>query len=144
MDAGVGSATPVRLAKRFDASNYAAIRQYVAKNHRACAVVVLDMPVLVPGDGFRASLRRVITSESFKEIFGDRDWKAAYTPDDPIGALVPVGKRRASGKQSLGLTDRNGTLHDCVAESFSTGHNVFVLIHSAKTLTTTRTLIRAA
>ncbi|TAL35808.1 MAG: ImmA/IrrE family metallo-endopeptidase, partial [Phenylobacterium sp.] len=47
--------TPVKLARRFEASNYAAIRQFVAKNHRACAVVVLNMPELVEGYGFRAA-----------------------------------------------------------------------------------------
>lgn len=87
--------TPVNLARRFDASNYAAIRQYVSKNHRACAVVVLNMPELVPGDGFRASLRRPIQSDRFTELFGAYAWKDVYTPDDPIGALVPIGKRRS-------------------------------------------------
>lgn len=132
--------TPVRLATRFNASNYAAIRQYVSKNHRACAVVVLNMPDLVPGDGFRATLRRAIQSERFTEFFGDYPWKEIYTPDDDIGTMIPVGKRRASGKRSLGLVDQNGSLHDCIAESFSTGHQVFVLIHSAKNLSTTRSL----
>jgi hypothetical protein len=135
--------TPVRLATRFNASNYAAIRQYVSKNHRACAVVVLNMPELVPADGFRATLRRSIQSDRFTELFGAYPWKEAYTPDDDIGALVPVGKRRSSGKRSLGLTDSNGVLHDCVAESFSTGHQVFILIHAVRTLTTTRILLPA-
>jgi hypothetical protein len=136
--------TPVKLARRFDASNYAAIRQYVAKSHRACAVVVLNMPELVQGDGFRAELRRPIQSDSFTQLFGQYAWKEAYTPDDPIGALVPLGGRRSSGKRSLGLTDRNGERHDCVAESFSTGHNVFILIHTEKTLTATRIFLPAA
>ncbi|MBX3525837.1 MAG: ImmA/IrrE family metallo-endopeptidase [Rhodoblastus sp.] len=133
--------TPVRLASRFNASNYAAIRQYVSKNDRACAVVVLNMPEPVPGVGFRATLRRPIQSERFTQFFGDYPWKDIYTPDDDIGALIPVGKRRASGKRSLGLTDANGVLHDCVAESFSTGHQVFVLIHAVKTLTAMRILL---
>jgi hypothetical protein len=134
--------TPVRLASKFSASNYAAIRQYVSKNDRACAVIVLNMPELVPGDGFRATLRRPIQSDRFTELFGNYPWKDAYTPDDEIGALVPVGKRRASGKRSLGLTDSNGVLHDCVAESFSTGHQVFILIHAVRTLTATRILLQ--
>lgn len=133
--------TPVRLASRFNASNYAAIRQYVSKNDRACAVVVLNMPELVPGDGFRATLRRPIQSDRFTELFGHYPWKDIYTPDDEIGAMIPVGKRRSSGKCSLGLTDANGVLHDCVGESFSTGHQVFILIHAVKTLTTTRIIL---
>ena len=136
--------TPVRLASRFGASNYAAIRQYVSKNHRACAVVVLEMPELVPGDGYRTTLRRAVQSEKFTELFGQYAWQEAYTPDDDIGALVPLGRRRSSGKRALALTDRNGDRHDCVAESFSTGHQVFVLIHAVKTLTTTRIILPAA
>jgi IrrE N-terminal-like domain len=136
--------TPVNVARRFNASNYAAIRQYVSKNHRACAVVVLNMPELIEGAGFRASLRRPIQSEAFTDIFGSYAWKEIYTPDDDLGAFIPLGGRRSSGERSLALTDRNGVRHDCVAESFSTGHQVFVLIHAVKTLTRTRFILSAA
>jgi IrrE N-terminal-like domain len=135
--------TPVRLAKRFKASNYAAIRQYVSKSSRACAVLVLNMPEIVERDGFRASLRRAIQSTRFSETFGRYPWTDVYTPDDQIGALVPMGKRRASGKRSIPLTDRNGNTHDCIAESFSTTHQVFILIHSVQTLTAVRVLLPA-
>jgi Zn-dependent peptidase ImmA (M78 family) len=133
--------TPVNLAKRFKASNYAAIRQYVSKSKKACVVVVLNMPEFVRDDGFRVSLRRVIQSDSFTELFGTQVWKDVYTPDDEIGALVPLGPRRSTGKRSLALTDRNGDSHECIAESFSTGYQVFVLIHAARTLTAVRILI---
>jgi Zn-dependent peptidase ImmA (M78 family) len=136
--------TPVNLARRFNASNYAAIRQYVSKSPRTCAVVVLNMPELVEGAGFRAELRRAIQSDGFTALFGAHAWKEAYTPDDPLGGLVPIGKRKASGKRSVGLKDRNGDLHDCIAESFSTGHNVFILIHALKTLSATRIYLPAA
>lgn len=136
--------TPVRLAKKFDASNYAAIRQYVSKNHRTCVVVVLNMPELDPAVGFRATLRRVVGSETFLRMFAGMSWREVYTPDDEIGRLVPLNGRRASGKRQLGLTDANGTLHDCVAESFSTGRQVFVLIHVAKALTAKQIIIGAS
>jgi Zn-dependent peptidase ImmA (M78 family) len=127
--------TPVRLATKFNASIYASVRQYVSKNHRACAVVVLNMPEMIEGDGFRASLRRPIQSVSFTEIFGDYLWKEYYTPDDDIGALIPQGKMKSSGKRSMVLIDRNGERHECIAESFTQTHQVFVLIHAVKTLT---------
>ncbi|MCI3132883.1 ImmA/IrrE family metallo-endopeptidase [Phenylobacterium aquaticum] len=136
--------TPVNLARRFNASNYAAIRQYVSKSPRTCAVVVLNMPELVEGDGFRAELRRAIQSDGFTALFGAYDWKASYTPDDKLGRLIPVGKRKSSGKRSIGLRDLNGEQHDCVAESFSTGHNVFILIHAVKTLSARRFYLPAA
>jgi len=136
--------TPVRLAKRFNASIYAAIRQYVSKNRRTCAVVVLNMPELAVGVGFRATLRRVVMSDNFKLMFAGKLWADVYTPDDHIGRLVPLNSRRMSGKRALGLTDANGTVHDCVAESFTSGHQVFVLIHVVKALTAKSILLGAA
>jgi len=132
--------TPVRLARTFNASLYAAIRQYVAKNHRACAVVILDMPQLQERVGFRANVRRVVQSSSFTAAFGRHAWKDSYTPDDDIGALVPLGQRRGSGKRQLGFTDADGVLHDCVAEAFTNKQQVFVLILVRKSLTATRVL----
>jgi Zn-dependent peptidase ImmA (M78 family) len=136
--------TPVKLAKQFNASIYAAIRQYVSKNHRTCAVIVLNMPELDAGVGFRATLRRVVMSEKFKMMFTGLAWAEAYTPNDDIGRLVPVHGRRASGKRQLGLTDANGTLHDCVAESFTTGRQVFVLIHVVAALSAKRIILGSA
>jgi Zn-dependent peptidase ImmA (M78 family) len=126
--------TPVKLARRFNASNYAAIRQYVSKSSRACAVVVLDMPELVAGVGYRAALRRAVQSDQFTQLFGFHGWPETYTPDDQLGALIPIGNRKSSGKRSISVADSNGDQNDCVAESFSTGHNIFILIHVVKTL----------
>ncbi len=136
--------TPVKLAKKFDASIYACVRQYVSKNHRACAVVVLNMPEFIEGDGFRATLRRPIQSESFTTIFGAYDWKPVYTPDDDIGALIPINGYKSSGKRSLVLVDRNGDRHECIAESFSQTHQIFVLIHVVKTLAVPRPIFLTA
>ena len=136
--------TPVKLAKTFDASIYACVRQYVSKNHRACAVVVLNMPELVEGDGFRATLRRAVQSGSFTATFGAYSWKASYTPDDDIGALVPMNGYKSSGKRSMVLIDQNGSRHECVAESFTQTHQVFVLIHAVRTLAAPRPVYLAS
>lgn len=133
--------TPVRLSKKFDASIYACVRQYVSKNHRACAVVVLNMPEFVAGDGFRATLRRPIQSESFTAVFGTYAWKQTYTPDDDIGALIPLNGSKSSGKRNLVLVDRNGDRHECIAESFTQTHQVFILIHDIRTLSKPRPIL---
>jgi len=127
--------TPIQLAKTFNASLYASIRQYVSKNSRACAVLVLNMPELVENVGFRSTLRRVVVSPTFIEIFGNFVWKNCYTPDDEIGAMIPIGKSRSSGKSHLAMQDRNGYRHECIAEVFTNTYQVFVLIHSVRTLT---------
>ena len=136
--------TPVKMASDFGASLYAAIRQYVSKNWRCCAVLVLNQPQLEEGPGFTATFRRVIPSDSFAEMFGTAPWKKVYTPDDPIGALVPIGGRKGSGKRQISLTDRNGARHDCIAESFTQTHQVFILIHATKALARPKILPAAA
>ncbi len=135
--------TPVKLAKDFGASLYASIRQYVSKNWRCCAVLVLNMPEPVEGLGFRATFRRAVTSDSFAAMFGKSPWRAEYTPDDSIGALIPVVGRRGSGKREISLIDLNGDRHECIAESFTQTHQVFILIHVVKALTGPKILLNA-
>jgi hypothetical protein len=126
--------TPVRMSKKYGASVYASVRQYVSKNPRACAVLVLNPPELVEGDGFRATYRRNVASPSFLELFGAIEWKDYYTPDDEIGAIIPIGKRM-SGQHVIVLHDRNGDRHECITEAFTQGHQVLVLFHAVRTLT---------
>jgi hypothetical protein len=127
--------TPVRMSQKYGASVYASIRQYVSKNRRACAVLVLNPPELIEGDGFRAAYRRHVYSPSFLELFGAIHWKDYYTPDDEIGAMIPVGGRKASGMRCIELSDLNGDRHECLAEAFTQKHQVFILVHAARTLT---------
>ena len=126
--------TPVKMSNGYGSSIYAAVRQYVSKHDKLCAVLVLNMPVLIEGDGFVSTLRRPIVSDSFLTTFGNDLWADRYTPDDRIGAMIPIGGRKYSGKRTLPLTDLNGVRHDCIAEAFTQGHQVFVLIHCVKTL----------
>lgn len=132
--------TPVNMAKKYGASVYASVRQYVAKHHKNCAVLVLNPPALVEGNGFTAELRRTIQSESFTEMFGAMAWPETFTPDDQIGAIVPIG-RKASKPQPIVLKDRNGDEHECLAEAFNNSWYVFVLIHEVKALTATSALV---
>lgn len=140
-DYDFGIFTPVRLSKRYGASIYSSVRQYVSKNPRACTVIVLDPPIFEKEAGFKANLRRAIPSPSFYEQFGDLQLPEFFTPDDKIGAMVPIGNRKASGKKEIVLEDMNGVAHECVAESFTQSYQVFILIVSIKTLTSTTILL---
>ena len=136
--------TPIRLAKKFDASLYSSIRQYVSKSNRCCVVLVLNPPQLLEHIGFKATLRRVVPSSQFATMFDNSRWPQTYTPDDRLGRLVPLGKRRSSGKQELHLTDANGDRHNCIAESFTQKHQVFILIHVIKTLGRSKIVLPAS
>ena len=136
-----GIMTPVRLHKKYGASIYASIRQYVSKNHRTCVVLVINPPTLVSGDGFRATLRRVVPSMRFAAQYLSVRWADSFTPDDEIGALIPIGKRRSSGKRRIELVDDNGVRHECIAEAFTQTRQVFVLIHVTHALTGATVLV---
>ena len=133
--------TPIKLCKKFDASIYSSIRQYVSKSHNTCAVLVLNPPEIVIPIGFNAKLRRVVSSNSFATMFDYKCWAPFYTPDDQIGRLVPIGKQKSSGKQEIVLTDRNGDRHHCIAESFTQSYQVFILIHVVNSLGKTKLFI---
>jgi hypothetical protein len=123
-----GIGIPLKLSKKYGASVYASVREYVRKHPRPCVVLVLNPPQLIEGPGFVASLRRVEVSRSFAERCGPVDWQKQFTPDDPIGAMVPLGKRRMTGKRQLALVDSAGRSHECLAEAFTQGYQVFVLV----------------
>ena len=133
-DHDFGIRVPLDLSKKYGSSVYAAVREYVRKNHRACAVFVLEKPEIIAGDGFRAKLRRVELSKSFMDSFGLPSVPEFFTPSDEIGAIVPIGGRKMSRPRQISIIDKNGELQDCIGEAFSTGYNVFILVHSAQTL----------
>ncbi|HUZ96437.1 MAG TPA: ImmA/IrrE family metallo-endopeptidase, partial [Edaphobacter sp.] len=60
---------PMRLARKFGASNYAAFRRYVITNPLACCVVVLEPSVRNGKGGFAAEVRRAVMSKSFERIY---------------------------------------------------------------------------
>lgn len=70
--------------------------------------------------------------------------EGSYTPDDDIGALVPINGYKSSGKRTLVLVDRNGDRQECIAESFTQTHQVFVLIHVIRTLSAPRPVFVAS
>lgn len=128
-----GITVPLRLGKRYGSSAYSAVRRYVSESSRNCVVLVLHPLEFVEGDGFRCNLRRVVASASHREHFRDA-WPLYFTPDDGFGAMIPVAGRRMSGKRSFQLLDKNGGRHECVAEAFTQGYQVFILIHVSDSL----------
>jgi hypothetical protein len=129
-----GIKAPLSLRKKYGASVYAAVRQYVSKNDLACIVLVLNPPELVDGDGFRATLRRVVASPLFTKTFGNIDWPGYFTPDHEIGAMIPLGSKKMSRPREIKLVDRNGICHECISEAFNSTYNVFILIHAVRPL----------
>ena len=142
-DLPFGMSAPIDLSQRYGASIYASVRQYVSKHPRECAVIVLNAPEFEEGDGFRAAVRRVVSSPSFRKRFGELDLPRHFTPDDEFGAMVPVGTARSSEPRGIVLLDRNGARCECVAESFTNTYQVFILIHASRALAKSTVVIPA-
>jgi hypothetical protein len=126
---------PIDLAKRYKASIYASVRRYVSGSPRACMVLVLEPPQVCPRRGYVAKFRRDVVSPEFRRALGELVWPDEFSPDDQIGAMIPVGGRRISRPREIELRGANGRRHRCVADAFTQTHQVFVLIHSVTLLT---------
>ena len=124
--------TPIKLAKKFGASNYASAREFARTHHRACVLYILEPIELVNGRGPRAAVRRIEPSPSFVTQFG-RPTDTYITLDNALGPVPPIG-RKMTRPRTLSLTDRNGVPHECVAEAFDTTHNILILLYPVKAL----------
>ena len=131
--------TPIKLARHFGASIYAAAREFARTNHRACAVYVLEPLDVIEGDGALAEIRRVEASEAFIIQFG-QPADTVLTPDHFLWPVLPIN-RRMTKPVSLSITDMNGEMHECVAEAFDTTYNILILLYPEKALTATTVIL---
>jgi hypothetical protein len=127
--------SPMTLASKFGASIYASAREFVRTNHRACLVVVLNPVEYCAGVGMRAAVRRVEASPSFRARFPlpSDGW---ISLQHSLGQLLPRGQQRVVKPTLISLHDRNGDMHECVAEAFDTKHNIIILLYPVQTLST--------
>ena len=121
------------VAKTFGASIYASAREFARTNPRACVVFVLEPIKYVEGAGAHARVRRIEASKSYVSQFG-QPHATAITPDHPLRPILPIG-RRMTRPTTLSITDKNGALHECVAEAFDTTYNILILLYPVKALT---------
>jgi hypothetical protein len=140
-DSALEIKSPMKLAKQFGASIYAASREFARTHHRSCVVYVLEPIEHLAPYGARAQVRRIEPSPSFAAQFG-RPQDLVITLDDPLGRLLPIG-RRMTRPTTLSMMDRNGTAHECVAEAFDTTHNVIILLFPVRALTKTMIVVPA-
>jgi hypothetical protein len=132
-DMPMGIKTPMALAKKFGASNYASAREFARTHHRACLVYILEPIVFVPGAGSSAAVRRLEVSPRFEQEFG-RPTDVMIGPGHALSRLLPIG-RKMTKPTPLVYVDKNGDSHECLGEAFDTTHNVLLLIYPVKTLT---------
>jgi hypothetical protein len=136
VDLPMGIKVPLKLADKYGASAYAAIRQYVSKNHRACAVVVLNPPESNSVFGFQVTTRRVVVSASWTEVVGPMVLPEVLSPSHPLWPLIPMNGRRMSRPRQIAIQNGAGDRFECIAEAFQTPFNTFILMQAVDTLRT--------
>ena len=143
-DSAFGIRVPLAVGRRFGASAYASIREYVRKSTKACAVVVLDPPQICAEKGLTASVRRIGLSPEFVRRFGNLTLPDNVTDETALAPFIPVGGRRMSRPGTFSLQDRNGISHEFIGEGFGTPYNVFILLHASATLNKATIILPAA
>jgi len=133
-DSAFSIKVPLALSKKFGASAYASMREYVRRSDRACAVIVLNPVEICPVLGMRSELRRVELSPLFNKRFGELKLPDHVDRLSPLAEFIPLGGRRMSRPGTLRLEDRNGDVVEFIAEGFATPFNSFILIHAAAEL----------
>jgi len=133
-DEPFGIKVPINAAKRFGASLYASMREYVRRHHKSCAVIVLEPIEFIDGVGAVRRIRRLEMSDAFLATFGGLSLPEFLSPLDDLMRLVPEGSRRMSAPRSFAIMDSKGVRHECLGEGFKTPYNAFILIHERTTL----------
>ena len=132
-DCGLEIMTPLKLAKRYGSSFYAAARRFVARSHRACAVLVFDGPTYQVGTGYSLSLRRCEQSAKFTQRFGPIQWQENLGPSDFLTRITPV-HRKFTQPTRCTLTNLNHEKEECVVEAFDSTFQVFFLLYPVSEL----------
>lgn len=117
---------PIKLARKFGASNYATFRRYATTSPHAACVVALEPSVDDGEGGFTAEVRRVVMSRSFEQIYDGKILCKTVTPSHPLGPVVP--SNRMTFNREIVLIDRNNDERICVAEALYTTHQTLILI----------------
>ena len=134
-DCPFGIKTPMKLAKTFGASIYAAAREFARTNPRACVVFVLEPLETDRTPVLRAPVRRIEPSPAYVARFG-RPTVDALTPGHMLWPVIPIG-RKMTRPVPLTISDLNGQRHECLAEAFDTTYNVLILLYPETALTAT-------
>jgi len=133
-DLPMGVRVPRDLARKFGSSIYAAAREYARTHHASCVVYVLNPVEFGVNGGFRAEVRRIEPSPSFRRDFGCPT-DLEITNSHALASLIPIGRRMTAPRDFV-FADRNGKRHVCIGEAFDTTYNVLLLIYPQAALPT--------
>ena len=113
------------LAKQFGASTQAALRRYVEKSPKRCAMLVFNRPI--SNGTYTAKVRDYFESLSFTKAFGGLDWPEVCGLEFPF---VQEMKRHRKDHQEgqIAVTTKSMELLTLHYHFFDNSYNIFVLL----------------
>lgn len=119
-------ASVIQLSKTFGSSIHAALRRYVEKSFKRCALLVLtvDRPTMYGTS--RLLIRNYFQSSTFSEHFGTINWGSELDLDNQI--FNDFLSKRKFFKSEFTITTEVDSI-DCQYHYFYNGYNIFVLMH---------------
>ena len=114
------------LGQMFGGSNHAAIRRYVEKSKKRCALLVLHKPE-VNGD-YHVGVRDYFQSPSFTEVFGEIAWPGDKCGLEFIFVQEIKRKRRLHENGQIALRIESGEMVTFTYHFFNSGWNTFILL----------------
>ena len=113
------------LAKQFGGSSQAALRRFVERSPKRCALLVFNRPV--SNGSYTAQIRDYFESIPFTKAFGGLDWPEVCGLEYPF---VKEMKRRRKDHQEgqIAVTTKSMELLTLTYHYFDNSYNIFVLL----------------
>jgi Zn-dependent peptidase ImmA (M78 family) len=123
-DLSLSMKSAMALANDFGSSKHAAIRRYVEKSNKRCALIVLkDLNKQTRS----AKLRNYFQSPKFSSNFGNLEWPELMGVEMPFILDYSFNRRFHENGQMIYYDENNGFM-DFQYHFFYNGYNVFVLL----------------
>jgi Zn-dependent peptidase ImmA (M78 family) len=118
--------SPQVLAQKFGGSNHAAIRRYVERSRKRCAVLVLHKPE--QNGEYAAKIRDYFQSTLFTAEFGEISWPSEKCGLDLVFVQELKRGRRWHEDGQIALTTQCGTCVTFTYHFFNNTFNTFILL----------------
>ncbi len=115
------------LVRRYGASAHATIRRFVERNHRSCALLILELPATVDMHGPTFAIKRVIQSPRFTACHRAVAWPNHVDEGYPFVRAL-LRRTKFSEGDGVAFFDERGKRFACGWQLFNSTYNAFILL----------------
>lgn len=116
----------IQLSKTFGSSVHAALRRYVEKSKKRCALLVLNKEKTIDLGRPKLTIRNYFQSKSFTAEWGDVNWGSELDIENPF--VQGYMSNRKFFKSELYIDLDQESIH-CTYDYFYNGYNIFIFMY---------------